>query len=69
MLEVLMILLIITSLGGAIWAGVGQYIAQINYDGVYYTWRIIPDISMLGLLIMVISFVLLLICIYKYNQR
>lgn len=51
------ITILLIGIGLLVWMGVGQYIAQINYDGVYINWRIVPDISQIGWLGVVFFFV------------
>jgi hypothetical protein len=42
-------LLLLIGIGLLTWAGVGQYMAQIAYDGQYIKFRIINDVSLWGL--------------------
>ena len=44
-----------------VWFGLGQFQAQMNYDGQYISWRLLKDISLNGLwgiLLLVAGFIL-----------
>lgn len=47
-LVIISIILFVAGIGLLIWAGVGQFIAQINFDGQYKSFRTIQDISLWG---------------------
>lgn len=48
LLVIISIILFVSGIGLLIWAVIGQFIAQINFDGQYKTFRIIQDISLWG---------------------
>ena len=59
------IILALIGIGLLVWCGVGQFQAQMRYDGQYITFRTMQDISLwgyLGIPSLIIAFVLF--CIY-----
>jgi hypothetical protein len=44
----LTIIFLLAALGLFLWLGIGQYVAQMNYDGQYIEWRTIKDVSQWG---------------------
>ena len=42
------IALIIIGIGLILWLVIGQFIAQLSYDGSYYDFRILKDVSLFG---------------------
>ena len=48
LLFVLSIVFIVCGIGLLIWLGIGQFNAQMAYDGQYIQWRMIQDISLWG---------------------
>ena len=52
---------VLGGIGLLIWLGVGQFQAQMAYDGQYIQWRIIQDVSLwgyLGIPILIIGVIL-----------
>ena len=45
---ILSLILFAIAIGLFLWLIIGQYIAQLNYDGQYISWRTIKDISLWG---------------------
>lgn len=69
LLLVLSISLFIAGIGLLIWTVVGQYMAQIAYDGQYIKFRIINDVSLWGLTgIGAIALGLTLFVIWNYDN-
>lgn len=63
------ILLIIVGIALLIWLGVGQYIAQINHDGQYISWRVLNDVSLWGYIGIPCIFVGIVLNFYSQDER